>query len=183
MSPSKGFTLVELLIVIALVSIIGGIGAPNLLEWNCKQTIKKDFTNLSSAVFFAHGRAVDQNNSTRLHGSYNSGTQTMTYRFYNAPTAKAQKVACGSSVGQTWQPTTDAPVVLTNALRSVYPNYACFHADGTVTGDETSDQIFQWDIGRTCGAKVIDYRIKMYQETGFMEKLVKSRQQNKWLEF
>jgi hypothetical protein len=65
----------------------------------------------------------------------------------------------------------------------VYTNYAWFNADGTVKGDETSDQIFQWDIGRTCGAKVIDYRIKMYQETGFMEKLVKSRQQNKWLEF
>jgi prepilin-type N-terminal cleavage/methylation domain-containing protein len=41
MSPSKGFTLLELLIVIALVSIIGGIGAPNLLEWIVSKRLKR----------------------------------------------------------------------------------------------------------------------------------------------
>ena len=42
-------TLIELLIVIALVGIIAGVGWPSLGGWNCRQDLRNEFENFNNS--------------------------------------------------------------------------------------------------------------------------------------
>jgi len=181
---NQGFTLLELLIVVALISIIGGMAAPGLSEWNCQQNIKTGFSSLSASISQLHGRAADYNLSTRMQGTLDASSNTMTYRFYSTPTVPVGvKTTCNAALTASWVQTTDAPVVLKGILRAGAPTNVCFYANGSVEGDESLDRTFRWNFGRTCGAaKVVDMRLNLYGGTGFMDKFIFSRQQNTWLE-
>ena len=55
------FTLIELLIVIALVGIIAGTGWPTLTGWNCKQELRNEFESLNNVFEKARVEAINRN--------------------------------------------------------------------------------------------------------------------------
>jgi len=61
MSRNKGFTLIELMIVIALLGIMAGVMAPSFMEWRDRSKVKGDAGNLRAAFETAKLRAIKHN--------------------------------------------------------------------------------------------------------------------------
>ncbi len=61
MRNSKGFTLLEVMIVIVLMSIVAVMGIPNFLGWVASYNLKTAANELYSNMQFARINAVKQN--------------------------------------------------------------------------------------------------------------------------
>ena len=61
MSRNKGFTLVELMIVIAIFGVLAAIITPSFLEWRDRSKVRGDATELRAAFESAKLRAIKHN--------------------------------------------------------------------------------------------------------------------------
>lgn len=61
MPRNKGFTLLELMIVIALIGIMAGVMAPSFMQWRDRSKVKGDAGNLRAAFGMAKLRALKHN--------------------------------------------------------------------------------------------------------------------------
>lgn len=61
MRNSKGFTLIELMVAMAIMGIIAAIGIPNFLGWVANYNLKAAANELYSSMQFARINAVKQN--------------------------------------------------------------------------------------------------------------------------
>lgn len=61
MSRNKGFTLIELMIVIALLGIMAGVMTPSFLQWRDRSKVQGDAGNLRAAFETAKLRAIKHN--------------------------------------------------------------------------------------------------------------------------
>jgi type IV fimbrial biogenesis protein FimT len=61
MSRNKGFTLLELMIVIAIFGVLGAVITPSFLEWRDRSKVKGDATELRAAFESAKLRAIKHN--------------------------------------------------------------------------------------------------------------------------
>lgn len=61
MSRNKGFTLIELMIVIAIFGVLAGIMTPSFLAWRDRSKVSGDATELRSAFESAKLRAIKHN--------------------------------------------------------------------------------------------------------------------------
>lgn len=66
MKNSKGFTLLEVLIVIALIGILSAIAIPNYISWLPNYRLKGAARDLYSAAMKARGEAVKRNTNCAL---------------------------------------------------------------------------------------------------------------------
>ncbi len=56
-----GYTLLEMMIVVAIVTILTAAAIPNFIIWNQKQKLKSDVSNLAGTLAIARMTAVNQN--------------------------------------------------------------------------------------------------------------------------
>lgn len=61
MPRNKGFTLLELMIVIALIGILAGVMTPSFLQWRDRSKVKGDASELRSVFEYAKLRAIKHN--------------------------------------------------------------------------------------------------------------------------
>lgn len=61
MSRDKGFTLVELMITIAIFAVLAGIITPSFLQWRDRTKVRGDATNLRATFEAAKLRAIKHN--------------------------------------------------------------------------------------------------------------------------
>jgi prepilin-type N-terminal cleavage/methylation domain-containing protein len=61
MSRNKGFTLIELMIVIAIFGILAGVMTPSFLTWRDRSKVKGDATELRATFESAKLRAIKHN--------------------------------------------------------------------------------------------------------------------------
>jgi len=61
MSRNKGFTLIELMIVIAIVGVLAGIMTPSFLSWRDRSKVKGDASELRAVFESAKLRAIKHN--------------------------------------------------------------------------------------------------------------------------
>ena len=64
MSRNKGFTLIELMIVIAIFAVLAGITAPMFLQWRDRTKVSGDATELRAVFEMAKMRAIKHNTNT-----------------------------------------------------------------------------------------------------------------------
>jgi type IV fimbrial biogenesis protein FimT len=61
MSRNKGFTLIELMITIAIIAVLAGIITPSFLQWRDRTKVRGDATNLRADFETAKLRAIKHN--------------------------------------------------------------------------------------------------------------------------
>jgi prepilin-type N-terminal cleavage/methylation domain-containing protein len=56
-----GYTLLEMLVVLAIVGVLVVVAVPNFMAWNQKFKLKSDVANLAGTLAFARMTAINQN--------------------------------------------------------------------------------------------------------------------------
>ena len=85
MRKDSGFTLIELMVVIAIVAILASVTVPNLIAWLPKYRVGSAARNVMSAVEFARLQAIRENSDVDVNFDYaadrvtvvNTGGQTL----------------------------------------------------------------------------------------------------------
>ena len=63
---SNGFTLLELLIVVAIIGIVGVIATPNILSWTNSRSIQTDVNELVSRIQYVRAKAISEGRQFKL---------------------------------------------------------------------------------------------------------------------
>lgn len=74
LDSKKGFSLVELMIVIALIGIIAGIAVPSYQSYTRKSNFKSAVREVTSDLFYAKERGISENRNYRVSFTVDSGT-------------------------------------------------------------------------------------------------------------
>jgi len=96
--PSRGFTLVELMVVVVLVAVVLSLGFTNFRSWIIEQRLKSITSQLVTDLQYARSEAAARN--MPVYFSYRSvpGLQLTCYSIYTTTTAGAF-CQCGLGMG------------------------------------------------------------------------------------
>jgi prepilin-type N-terminal cleavage/methylation domain-containing protein len=160
------FTLLELLIVIALVGVIAGVGFLSLGGWNCRQDNLNNFERFSQFMRETQSEALNRSAATLVQVS-TAGTQDF-LRAHLLPDDNCT-ISANSS------PLDFIIPVLTfqEEITIVGPVAQCFYSNGSA--DDNSYQ-----FGRSCGDNPNLFRLQFFAATGLVEKLKFSNIRNLW---
>lgn len=149
-----GLTLVELLVVIALLAILAGVVAPNLSGWNCKQEVRSDFDRITGLLQRLRSEALNQTRTMMVRVS----TEKL-LPFHSNTTGR--KSTCGS--GASWQADNEiSELILDRGVLAASLKEACFHPDGTATHAI-------YTVTAQCSGTSIKYKSEIFSATGFLE--------------
>jgi prepilin-type N-terminal cleavage/methylation domain-containing protein len=56
-----GYSLLEMMVVIAIIGVLSAVAVPNFISWNQKYKLKSDVANLAGTLAFARMTAINQN--------------------------------------------------------------------------------------------------------------------------
>ena len=79
MRNSSGFTVLELMIVIAIVAVLSAIGIPNYISWLPKRHLQSSATDVQAAINLAKMTAIKENTDVELAFDLNNESYTITY--------------------------------------------------------------------------------------------------------
>jgi Tfp pilus assembly protein FimT len=133
----------ELLIVIAILAIVLGLGAPNISEWNCKRGLKKDFDVVVGVLSTARVEAISRKSTVVVtaHPGYSGIPIGIAY-------GVSSNGSCNSiSANRVQEITGVAPS----------NNTMCFKPDGDAN-NINSGQFFE--VGKVCGSSRQRHRYK-----------------------
>ncbi|MBX3324330.1 MAG: GspH/FimT family pseudopilin [Nitrospira sp.] len=69
----RGFTLMEMMIVVAIISIVSMLGVPNYTSWNARHQLRQASTEIQSQLSFARVSAMSRNSVVSVNVSASSG--------------------------------------------------------------------------------------------------------------
>lgn len=180
----RGISLVELLVVVALIAILGAFALPNLGGWNCAREVRNDFDNLNGLFQTLRLEAMSRNRSMMAGGGKN---RTMA-AYQGAQTFGRQ--ACGSGSwtylgsGSGGQKIQIKDVSMQRAYfhsASGFP--VCFHADGTASRAwSASPGSATITIKAQCDGQVNHYKTQIFGATGFLDKSKWKIRTSRWEE-
>ena len=102
----KGFTLIELMIVVAIIGIMAAIAIPNFISYMCKSKQSEAKTNLGAISTSQEAYAAETNSyssSFSTIGFVTKGSPRYTYVIDTANTTAFRAVASSSAVnGTAW---------------------------------------------------------------------------------
>jgi type IV fimbrial biogenesis protein FimT len=87
MQKKSGFTLMELMVVIAIISILSALAVPNLIKWRPKRQLSAATKEILSVMQYARSRALKEN--TRVGLLFDRANETYTVFFDNGAGANA----------------------------------------------------------------------------------------------
>ena len=180
-SYHPGMTLLEILVVLAVLGVASAFVTPNILDWNCRQEARNDFERLNGFMQTLRLEAVNRN-STMLARVYRSGNNAI-IRAYQGP--QGNKKSCsGGGWNYRGQGVNDIMDYRSEkSSLSFVKRDICFEADGTAT--PTSINNYAYLISRQCGIKPVrnfQYKNQIFGATGFIEKMKYNLTSSKWEE-
>jgi prepilin-type N-terminal cleavage/methylation domain-containing protein len=78
MRKDSGFTLIELMVVIAIIGVLCAIAIPNFLNWLPKQRVGSAARAVMSAVEFARSNAIKTNADVTVNFDFDNDSLTVT---------------------------------------------------------------------------------------------------------
>ena len=149
-------TLLELLVVIALVGIIAGVGWPNLVDWNCRQELRNDFEKFNNYLNEVQSEAISRNKTTLVRVVTPSGAA------YLRPFLLQDKNCTVTSRSQSLESQIPIHSFPLKTRVSGY-QYQCFYGDGSADGNS-------YQFLRNCSDKSYLYKVQIFGATGLFEK-------------
>jgi|TARA_B110000093_G_scaffold150215_1_gene164063 prepilin-type N-terminal cleavage/methylation domain-containing protein len=157
-------TLIELLIVIALVGIIAGTGWPTLTGWNCKQELRNEFESLNNVFEKARVEAINRNKMILVQPNKSLPTNGATYSVY-----LLDNKICSATQGRQSLSNIIPNLTISDKYKLLGAAFQCFDADGSATASQAT-QVHQ--IQRTCSGQTHSYQTLVFGATGLFEKKV-----------
>jgi len=140
-------TIVELLVVVAIVAIMAGIVGPNLSTWSCRQDVENDFSSLNGFLDTLRLRSVSQNKSLVAKVNKNG----LKAHYAN------KRCKVGGEVGL-------PNLEIDSSVKFTFSNpNTCFHADG-------SSSSTSYELYKKCNDKQYRYKSQVSGVTGFVIK-------------
>jgi prepilin-type N-terminal cleavage/methylation domain-containing protein len=154
-----GITLIELLIVIAIVGIMATVAGPNLTGWNCRQELANDFNKFNQYL-----------NEVRIEGQNRNRTTMIK--------VQRSKIGYGAAYLRPWVLPNSSCYWHTRAIALekqipifTFPKetwvqgseYICFYPNGSADGGS-------YQFSRDCGGKKYKYKTTIFGASGLMEK-------------
>jgi len=123
----KGFTLIEVMIAVAIVGILAMVAVPNYLQWNARYQLKQATTELAGSLSLARMAAMNRNLAVTATLALVSGRVNVDFGGALAPIVLPQTVV-GFTGGPTIQFTqqglsgaaANVPVMLTSQQGTTY---------------------------------------------------------------
>ena len=172
-----GITLIELLIVIALVGIIAAVAGPNLTGWNCRQDFRNDFENFNHYLSKVQSVAISRNKTTlvRVTASPRGSNYLANLKPYLLKTKfRPNTAACTVTGAQSLE--TEIPILYfpnETVVKVDHKPNQCFFADGSADSNT-------FTLRRQCSGKNYLYRIQMFSATGLISKEQYNYSKSRW---
>lgn len=170
----SGVSLIEILVVVAIIAVLGAFAFPNMGGWNCSREVRNDFDQINGLLQTLRLEAMSRNASMMARQSNSNNTTLEAWGFDSQP----GRQACGSGswtylgrAGGVGQDIEINDVVMDRAtFRSTVGFPVCFHADGTVSrsGSATPSSATV-EINALCDGDMHRYRTNIFGATGFLE--------------
>jgi prepilin-type N-terminal cleavage/methylation domain-containing protein len=171
--PTKGnysaLTLIEILVVIAVLGILAAVVGPNIGGWNCRQEVRNDFERLNGFMQTLRSESFSRNKTMRAYFRGRGSVMAFEGNKLNA------NQSCNGS-RFTWLGQSRRNDIQDNYFESKITNsqrFICFKADGSATSSS-------YTISRQCDGKKYQYKGQIFGVTGFIEKLEYNLTTSKW---
>ena len=91
MRGNKGFSLVELVVVLAIVAVLVAVSAPNFIEWNRNARSKEAATLCSTTLRRAKGQAINLNQRVKVE--FDLDARTVIMNVVGGPVISSTKIS------------------------------------------------------------------------------------------
>ena len=86
LKSADGFSLIEMMVIVAIIAALVGIAIPNFLDWNRKYKLKDAVATLHGNFGLARMNAINQNATVTVTVTQTSSASPVTVTFTNANT-------------------------------------------------------------------------------------------------
>lgn len=99
-----GFTLVEMMIVVGIISVVSVLGVPNYTSWNARHQLRQASTEIQNQLSFARVSAMSRNSVVSVNVSASSGKVVLSATDASGITVVQPVALPGSVIGVDPQP-------------------------------------------------------------------------------
>jgi len=162
-------TLIELLIVIAIVGVIAGIAGPNLTGWNCRQELANDFNTFNNYANEVRIEGLNRNRTTLIR-------LNQSQRGYGSANLRPFVLINNSCTINTYSESLERQIPSFSFPVETWvegSKYVCFFPDGSAYG-------VSYKFSRECGGKEYAFKTTIFGASGLMAKTKYNSKTKTW---